>query len=408
MKKNFPKVLIIGAESFNQTSGTGVTLTNLFQEWPKDKISVAANSNDMVYCEKERPCFLYYNFLSHTESIVMSNINKTKFRYIIKCIINGLGVGDYFSHYKVNTKFLTFFDEFNPDVVYTLLGNVSLMRFILSLKKKRNFRLVVHIMDDWLIGSYGYRFFPFIWKKIANRYFINILNDKNIICMSICKEMSDEYKQRYDKYFIPFHNPIDPSKWENNSKMDYEKNITISYLGKINKNTQSNLIDLCETVEKLNDGEINIMFYIYTSDFCNRNFHLLDMYKHSKVCPSVPQREVPNIMQNSTFLFLPLGFDKKSIEYARLSMPTKLTEYLISKRPIILYCPEELALYKYIMRHSAAIFCKKGVDNIYSSLVYALDHKEKTEKIVNNAYRLAISYHTCDYVREEFRKSFLQ
>lgn len=36
----YPKVLIL-VQPFNRVSGGGITLTNLFQGWPKDKIAVA-------------------------------------------------------------------------------------------------------------------------------------------------------------------------------------------------------------------------------------------------------------------------------------------------------------------------------------------------------------------------------
>ena len=42
MNKNFPKVLIIG-ETFNRFSGGGITLSNLFNSFPKKNIAVAAN-----------------------------------------------------------------------------------------------------------------------------------------------------------------------------------------------------------------------------------------------------------------------------------------------------------------------------------------------------------------------------
>ena len=86
-------------------------------------------------------------------------------------------------------------------------------------------------------------------------------------------------------------------------------------------------------------------------------------------------------------------------------MPTKITEYLISKRAIILNCPEELAVFDYLMKHNAAIICKQGVNNIYSVLYDLLDNNGVVEDIVNNAYNLAINNHTGDNIREKFRSA---
>ena len=42
---NYPRILIIGPP-FNNFTGGGITLSNLFKGWPKDRIAVA--SKDLV------------------------------------------------------------------------------------------------------------------------------------------------------------------------------------------------------------------------------------------------------------------------------------------------------------------------------------------------------------------------
>ena len=43
-ENNYPKILIFGAP-FNSFSGGGITLTNLFKGWPKDKIAVSSTGH---------------------------------------------------------------------------------------------------------------------------------------------------------------------------------------------------------------------------------------------------------------------------------------------------------------------------------------------------------------------------
>ena len=405
MEKIFPKVLIVGIESFSQNSGTGITMTNLFREWPEEKIAVAALKNDLTYCINKRPCYAYYSFSYNHEKNVKSIKKNRKLFHLLKKVISKAGILDFFSPIRINNEFLTFFDKFKPEIVYTPLGNIPLMRLILELKRLREFKLAIHIMYDWLIGSYNYRWCPFIWKKIAYKFITNILSDHNTICMSISQAMSDEYKQRYGVNFSPFHNPIEPNIWSEISNQKINKELRITYLAKINRNTHKNLLDLSKAVEKLNENGAYIKFIIYTPDYDEKNVSRFTRYKYTELFPSVSQEQIPVIIQSSSFLFLPLGFDQKSIEYTRLSMPTKITEYLISKRAIILNCPEELAVFDYLMKHNAAIICKQGVNNIYSVLYDLLDNNGVVEDIVNNAYNLAINNHTGDNIREKFRSA---
>ena len=51
--KQFVKVLIVG-QNFEDTTGPGITLSNLFSFYPKDKIAVATNrpNSNLSYCDK--------------------------------------------------------------------------------------------------------------------------------------------------------------------------------------------------------------------------------------------------------------------------------------------------------------------------------------------------------------------
>jgi hypothetical protein len=55
-EKFYPKILIIG-QSFHKKSGGGITISNLFNGWPKDRLAVASKDNlysglDSSICEQ--------------------------------------------------------------------------------------------------------------------------------------------------------------------------------------------------------------------------------------------------------------------------------------------------------------------------------------------------------------------
>ena len=59
----YPKILFITPLAFNKFSGTGITFTNLFKNWPKDRIATVTGDRNPVtkdVCEK-------YFFLSTDE-----------------------------------------------------------------------------------------------------------------------------------------------------------------------------------------------------------------------------------------------------------------------------------------------------------------------------------------------------
>ena len=55
---NFPRVLLFGHD-FNDKTGMGITLTNLFANWPSENIAVFSNGIDYETIKKIRPCDVY-------------------------------------------------------------------------------------------------------------------------------------------------------------------------------------------------------------------------------------------------------------------------------------------------------------------------------------------------------------
>ena len=53
-------------------------------------------------------------------------------------------------------------------------------------------------------------------------------------------------------------------------------------------------------------------------------------------------------------LVLPLDFDQNSIRFAKLSIPTKASEFMISGTPILVYAPLQTALARYVVKEQWA------------------------------------------------------
>lgn len=408
MKKYYPKVLIVG-HSFDENSGISVTLTNLFKDWPKENIAVAASHINLDYCKEFRPCVKYFDFehnKSNDTNSINSDIKKNKVTNFIRYFLKEkLGILDLMPEKRLSNNFLNFIDSFNPEIIYTALGNFKEMKFIINLMKFRNIPLAIHIMDDWPVTLYNKRYLKFYWEYIYDKNFRKILSISRVN-LSICQTMSDEYLVRYGVDFIPFHNPIDPQLWESVPFNTNQKCKRVTYVGKINKDTEANLITMCQVIHSLSFEGYDIKFEVYTPNYTVDKIKLFSKYKNCYVYNTVSQNEIPKLLRSASILFLTLGFDKHSLNYTRLSMPTKLTEYLISKVPILLYCPKEIALYKYCSDNNCAAWSDEGEENLYNTLKILINNTELQKDISENAYKLALSKHSATKIREDFRDVF--
>lgn len=403
--RHFPKVLILG-HSFNNYNGMGITLTNLFAEWPQEKIALLANNIDVTLCDEIRPCSKYIGSIAKSQLGSSSKQNNTIIRKLksrLKNLYYQTGLNEINAKTRIAIDSLEQAKEFNPDIVFCALGSYVMMRRCEDLiTHLPDSKLVLYIVDDWVNTKVNTRFFSKLWRKIYDRKFRELLNSASGL-LSICQYMSDEYMKQYGCKFYPFHNPVNLNEWNSiNVIPKYKEGITsIVYMGKINSDTISCLKLLSNLVDDLNNAGYQYALDIYSPDYSSQA-HLFENISGTHILPPVAHNEVSKILKSYSTLFLPLGFSKQSRSYVRLSMPTKLSEYLASMRPILLYCPEEIALARYLNDKDCAVLC---TDESYESLKYALmelSNMDKYGKLIENSSRLAKD-HDISIVREQFR-----
>ena len=85
-------------------------------------------------------------------------------------------------------------------------------------------------------------------------------------------------------------------------------------------------------------------------------------------------------------------------------MPTKLTEYLASGKPTILYCPKEIALAKYLSDKDCTIMCTMEREDVLREAVSKLQDKNVYNHLVENSLALAAE-HDIHVVRERFKEA---
>ena len=189
-------------------------------------------------------------------------------------------------------------------------------------------------------------------------------------------------------------------------KSKYADNIiSILYVGKINNDTTPCLLDMSKAVKELNSNGGSFVFDIYSPDYTSKAYLFEGMDDVHAFSP-IAHKDIPSVMKSYSSLFLPLGFATQSRSYVRLSMPTKLSEYLASGKPIILYCPEEIALAKYLDNKDCALMCTYNDVGKLRDTIAKLNDKDTYQHLVENSLRLA-DVHDIRNVRERFRATLL-
>jgi glycosyltransferase involved in cell wall biosynthesis len=436
MLMHFPKILIIG-QSFNKKNGGGVTISNLFKDWPKDKLAVASNANlsndlDISVCSTYYQ--LGYNNKLHPFplNIILPKIkcgiipvddivkdkpteikkNKSgKYKFIYRgltAILHFFGLYNIFYKLKITPEFKKWVKEYNPDIIYTQLASLELIRFVDLLHEEIQKPVAIHIMDDWPLTINKPGILYSYWQNVIDIEFRKLIN-KSSILMSICEAMSDEYKLRYGKIFIPFHNPIDINYWKPALPKEYfEKNkFTILYAGRIGFGIETSIADIADVVKDIASIHNDITFEIQTGDIDILD-KLVKESEHIKYINPIPYSELPAKFSGVDLLILPQDFDIKSVQFLKYSFPTKVSEYMISGTPILVYGDLRTGLTKYALKEEwAYVVTENNKASLKEAITVLYGNIDLRKKLAEKAQKIACEREDSIIVRENFRKIFI-
>lgn len=430
---DLPKVLILN-QPFIYNTGGGITLSNLFSGWDKNKLAVACSGYilssevDTNLCDnyyqlghKERKWIFPFNILGRKyysgpikfdgEPLKELVENKSKLRttIIMDYVYPAL---DYFgfSHFITKTdlsdQFCKWLDEFNPDIIYAQANTREHVNFCTKVYDYLKKPLVFHMMDDWpsTIGQNG--LFKKYWQKKINREF-KILFDKASLLMGISDYMGQEYKRRYGKDFLTFHNPINIDFWERYQRNNYEIYNTpkILYAGRMGLGIDQSLELIARAIEKVNvDLNISAKFILQTPEKPN----WVNKYKDVEYRNFVPYEDLPKVFSEADFLILPYDFSLKSISYIKYSMPTKAPEYMASGTPIIIFAPKDTAVVQYAQMHSwASVVTNENIIKLINTLKKLILNPSLRQEIATSAKSIAETRHDARVVSMDFQRALM-
>lgn len=429
---SLPKVLIFG-QVFNRNSGGGVTLSNLFDGWEKDKIAVAAtghmlNDANLDICdtyyqlgEKEHKWIFPFNYLQQSFSSGLVTINKfatnndsshkTGMR---KKLVEGVfypllkycGLLHITSAIKLSAEFRNWLNEFKPDILYVQVSEREGILFAQRLYSFLNIPMIVHNMDDWPSTISEKGFFKNYWNRKIDKEFRELLNKASLL-LSISDAMATEYQKRYGKKFITFHNPINVEFWKQYQRTNYELNNSpqMLYAGRIGPGVNTSLKLIAKAIKIVNEKlNMKIKFVLQTQEKLSW-FQEYDCVKYN---PFIPYSDLPKKFAEADFLILPYDFSKESINFIKYSMPTKGPEYMISGTPIIIFAPESTAIVKYAQKYKwAKVITNNNYSELANSIIFLIQNKSAREAIAFNAKKIGEKNHNSINVTNSFKEAII-
>ncbi len=438
MKISYPKVLIIG-ETFRYNGGGGITLINLFKDWNPECVAVVTEKiNETSFLNGYEKFYQLgnmeiripfpFNFINKiqtsgdfhvkepsntTQLSLSSNSSKSslqKLKYLFEIIYYRILIflGLYNSSYRivVSDKLLKWIDEYSPDIIYAQPFKFCDMIFARELKEKTGIPLAIHIMDDSVNILNKPNLLYACWKNKIKNAFDNLV-ERTDICLSISESMSEEYLKRYNRSFIPFRNPVEISSWKPFIKKNWTLNdeVNIVYTGRLAVPNINSLLTYCQVIDELNTIGYRINLHIYSIDTNSSFLAKIKKFKSVYIHKAVKFGQIPALITQFDFAFLPIDFTPKGFKYAQFSVSTKTSEYMISGVPILLFAPGNIALTEYARKNKCMyIVSENDKDRLSEAMIKLIKDLNLRTTLAKRAFEVAKSDSDATMVRKKFRE----
>lgn len=411
------KVLIISHNPFSKISNNGKTLESIFSNFKKEELAqlyfVEDNDIDNNYAgsyfritDKD----LLIKSKGEKEKVVeiQSPTTASKSRIDLRKYKHNLAIfRDYlwkFKNVKNNEKLHEWIRLQKPDFIFYVGGNQVFSHDItIEIAEKYNLKFVVYFTDDYIFSTQKKNFLQKLhYRKLYKAYQRTI--SKAELCFGISYLMCEVYTKHYGKKFNPIMNSINPKLYDGIEKdKDRLKNETvISYFGGLHLNRDKMIIRLAQILSKIADKKIIINVYTPTemdrtlrNTFSENNIHIKD---------KVQGRELSQEIINTDILLHTESDDLFNRSLTRLSVSTKIPEYLLSKNLILAYGPTDIASIKLLEDNNLALILNsEEADEINIKKIINVLNSDKQIELINNAYSYGVREFDEERISSNFR-----
>lgn len=406
------KVLVVSHNCFSDISNNGKTLEAIFSSHPKNDLM------QLYFNGGENPDFKFCNkYFRITDSDALKNIfkrNKDIGSVVIQQEVVSAPSGNlkkrrgfFPAKYTRNLLLMVrdlLWDMNNnleaakkwialekPDVIfYTGGDSIFSHKIVHRLSKHFNIPYCVYFTDDYIIYPQYFSFFDRLRiSSLKNIYHKTIKNAS--LRFAIGDKMASEYSKYFHEEFFPVMNSVlikEPYEFHPDSD-----NIVVSYFGGLHLGRDkmiSRLGSILNNVSKLGNYTFRINVYAMQEP----SQEILNEFKKNSVffCGGVTGAEMEDKIINSDFLLHAESDLKYYKALTKLSVSTKIPEYLISGKPIIGFGPDDIASLE-LLKHNdigVVISSYKTDKEIEDILQNHLKDDTKLKEIISRGYDFAV------------------
>ncbi|MEU5944851.1 glycosyl transferase family 1 [Micromonospora sp. NPDC047465] len=425
LPEEYPRVLVVGGAAFSRTSGTGITLSNLFAGWPRDRLA-------QLYTEDREPTTDVCASFAHVgQEIAPVEHHLIRLRRWTQRSERVTATGGARANGTVRMdqdpgpvrawlrKELTAFFDLTPirppahlrdwvraqqpQVVYATLGSIRMMRLALMAARECDVPLVPHFMDDWATTLYAQGQVLGLPRQAVRRELRAVLRQSSY-GLGISGPMAREYERRYRLPFAAFGNCVDAEDFAVPGHPVPPRPdgaaIELVYVGGLHLGRWRSLRRIGEAMDQLAGEGVaaRLTVHMPQQDVARYGGHLADLAA-VRLGRSLSSTEVAAVLRGADVLVHVESFAEDNRAYTRYSLSTKIPQYLAAGRPVLGFGPVELASMAHLREADAGVVV--GVDDpvtLSRELARLCQEAGLRERLGRQGLAFAVRHHRSDQV----------
>ena len=413
----YPRTLVINADALNQGLGTGTTAANLFAGWPPDRLAqLYLNRRDAgrnARCSqtwrlefvKDRLPWRPRPGRKPAGGKPMPAAPEPRPRgAAITCLRGAVRTLLDLVPYRLSPHLLHQIHAFRPEVIYSCLGNIQLAVLVGRLSRREGAATVVHLMDDWLATKHTD---SWIWawhRHMLVRLSRDLLQGCSV-CMAISDQMAQEYEITFGRRFGVFMNCVDVSPDEPAPPKPHPgAPIRFVYVGGLHLGRWQSLVEIGEALDVMDDAGTAGRLIVHAPAADLATYAQGRMPHSMEIAGPLPPGEVRSVLQRANVMVHVESFGEAERRYTRLSVSTKIPQYLAAGRPILAYGPGEVASCQYVSASGCGVVVgRQDRGDLTEALRRLAGDAGLRAGLGRQAWLTAREKHHAETVRERFR-----
>lgn len=403
------KVLVICHNQFSTTHNNGKTLSAIFSSFRKEELcqlyftpigEIDTSRCDNYYCISDKDAIKSVIFRNKCgidivnndiHTIATSHQNSEKAIYTKKFLRSIIWFLSSWYHGGLSS----WLKKQKPNLIFYVGGDSYFSHVIANtIADKLKIPLASYFTDDYVINTPDT-----LYNWFLKKYYSKTVSRSSAL-FGIGKAMADDYSVYYHKQFYPIMNIIDiprPKEWTRKDA----KIISINYYGGLHLGRAREIIRFAQFLDH-HAKNVNTKFIINIYSFSKPSSEETEVMNKLRinVNPALSGAGLKQAMLDTDVFLHVESIEDRFHSLTKLSVSTKIPEYMSMQKPIIAFGPADVASFKVIADSNSSLV----IDDIDNEELMRKQADQLLAIVMSDEKMKAIARDNYEYAKNNFDK----